>query len=94
MKNTKKLVKIDGKIYELTPVGVKSAKKDDQSKFKDNYKRSLEWFKTKFDIHPVQTGLKVKLPTKSGLKEYDAIKFNNNRIGVVLSYGAIKYAWN
>ena len=54
--------------------------------------KSEKWFADKVGVKVVERGLKVSLPTKKGLKQYEAVRFNNKRIGVILTSGIIKYA--
>ena len=47
------------------------------------------------NIGIVETGLKVELPTKQGIKSYDGVKLANGKTAVYVKGGnVLKYAWN
>ena len=90
----KKLVELNGKVYELKAYNGKVKSKTPPKTKEDNTIKSLKWFKDKLKLDVIQKGLKVSLPTKKGTQQYEAVKFSNNRIGVILKSGIVKYAWN
>ena len=89
MPYTKKQVeKIVAKAVKSALAGSKSSKEDLVAK---NRAKSIAWHEKKG--RKVTEHLKVTLPTKTGKKEYDAVKFDNGKIGVFLASGYLKYAW-
>lgn len=55
----------------------------------------LDFFTQKLGLKVVKTGFKVALPTKQGIKQYDAVEFNNGRVAVYIFGGKVlKYTWN
>ncbi len=89
----KKLVELNGKMYELKAYNGKIKSKTPKNTKESNTKKSLKWFKDKLRLTVKKTGLKVSMPTKNGMVEYAAVQFSNDRIGVVLKSGIVKYAW-
>ena len=87
---TKQVEKIVAKAIKSALAGNKES---DEQKIANNRKKSIKWFAKK-GITVVKSGFKVTLPTKSGNKKYEAVEFNNGKIGVFLASGYVKYAWN
>lgn len=85
----KQVEKIVAKAVKSALAGNKPSKEDLVAK---NKAKSLAWHEKK-GRKVVETGLKVSLPTKSGKKDYEAVKFDNGKIGVILASGFVKYAW-
>ena len=67
------------------------AKKPDLKEI--NFQKSVKFFEEKCKVSVVEKGFKIKMPVSAGEKSYDAVKFSNGRIGVILDSGIIKYAW-
>lgn len=57
----------------------------------------IEWITKHLEGNPTvtETNLKVKLPTKAGIKEYDAVKFSNGETRVfVKGDSKLVKVWN
>lgn len=88
-----KNIEINGIVYAPVKKATKKAKKVNKEDIKSkNLKKSKDWYAKK-GIKIIREGFKAKLPTKNGIKEYDAVQFNNGKTGVILNCGFIKYAW-
>jgi hypothetical protein len=69
-------------------------KRTKEEEISENRAKSEKWFLEKMGLNIVERNLKVVLPTKAGNVTYEAVKFENGRIGVYLKSGFLKYAWN
>lgn len=89
-----KTINLNGKMYELKEIkqNVKKAVKV-KNTIEQQRLKSLKWFKDTLKVDVVESGLKVSLPTKSGLKVYDGVRFSNGRVAVFLSSGFLRYSW-